>query len=102
MNKLMLAAACVLAAGMAFASGKNKHAEAGADYLEGGLSYALFERSVDHADLENCPEQFDPEAVFCRLTLAAEEAHVFVFAYDGDQPLLAVRHYELDDEFLPF
>ena len=46
--------------------------------------------------------EFDPDAVFCRMTLAADMAHVFVFHYDGDQPLLAVKSYALDDGFLPF
>jgi hypothetical protein len=36
------------------------------------------------------------------MTLAADMAHVFVFHYDGDQPLLAVKSYPLDDGCLPF
>ena len=36
------------------------------------------------------------------MTLAADLAHVFVFALDGAQPLLAVKSYELGDGFLPF
>lgn len=102
MKYLMIAAAVALAAGGALATGAKNHGGANADYLEGGLTYELFERSIDHADLETCPAQFDPEQVFCRLTLAAEEAHVFVFSYDGDQTLLAVRHYALDDKLLTF
>ena len=36
------------------------------------------------------------------MTLAVDRAHVFVFALDGDQSLLAVKHYDLDDAFLHF
>ncbi len=96
-----LAAILFGTAGLASGPGETHHK--GADYLPGGaLSYAVFEASIDHADLMSCPAQFDPDAVFCRLTLAAEQAHVFVFSYDGDQPLLAVKHYPLEDDFLPF
>lgn len=75
----------------------------GADWLEGGVfTYAVFETAVEHADLASCPAAFDPEVVFCRMTLAGEMAHVFVFALEGDQRLLAVRSYPLDGDFLPF
>ena len=97
------AALLALAAAPALASGPGeKHAD-GTAYLEGGaLTYAVFEAAVEHADLEGCPAEFDPEAVFCRLTVASDQAHVFVFSYDGDQPLLAVKPYDLGDGFLPF
>ncbi|MDK3072864.1 hypothetical protein QO034_07060 [Sedimentitalea sp. JM2-8] len=88
----------------AMASGPGEsHAGKGTAYLGNGvLSYEVFEASITHADMENCPVEFDPDAVFCRLTLANDSAHVFVFSYDGAQPLLAVKHYELDGDFLPF
>lgn len=71
------------------------------DGLSGGLlTYEVFEVSVDHADLATCPEGFDNEEVFCRLTLANEMAHVFVFAYEGDQPLMGVKSYELEEGIL--
>ena len=72
-------------------------------YLENSVfTYEVYEASVTHTDLEGCPVEFDTEQVFCRLTLANDMAHVFVFSYDGDQPLLAVKSYELGDSFLPF
>jgi hypothetical protein len=99
----LMAAATFLPATLAPASTAGGQGEGdGSSLADGVMTYAVFERSVDHADLDSCPEQFDPDQVFCRLTLAAEMAHVFVFAFDGEQPLVAVEHYDLDDDFLPF
>jgi hypothetical protein len=74
----------------------------GAVALPGALPYAVFETTVEHADLAACPQGFDGDKVFCRLTLAAEAAHVFVFSLDGDQPLVAVKSYALDEGVLSF
>ena len=63
----------------------------------GRMTYEIFEHSVEHADLPGCPEGLDEDLYFCRLTLAAERAHVFVFALDGDQPLVALRSYDLEE-----
>lgn len=105
LRKILALMAVTATAPMAFASGAGeKHVGGdGVTYLPGGaLTYDVFEASVDHADLADCPAEFDPDVVFCRLTLAAEAAHVFVFELDGDQRLLAVKNYALDGEFLPF
>ena len=103
MKRTFFLFATVLTGTWAAASGPGGSHGEGTAYLGNGVfTYEVFEASVDHADLENCPAEFDPDAVFCRLTLAAEQAHVFVFSYDADQPLLAVKHYELGDGFLPF
>ncbi|WP_294607076.1 hypothetical protein [Roseovarius sp.] len=59
------------------------------------MTYELFEHSIDHVDLAGCPEEFDPDTSFCRLTLADGNAHVFVFDNGADQPMLAVRSYDL-------
>jgi len=67
-----------------------------------GFTYALFENTVEHADLATCPEGFDPDEMFCRLTLARDMAHVFVFSLDGDQPLVAVQSHELFEGLLQF
>lgn len=88
---------------MALASGPAKPMTEGVAYLpQGGLTYEVFETAIEHADLENCPAQFDSEANFCRITLANEQAHIFVFSHGGNQPLLAVKSYDLCDDFLPF
>ena len=101
-----VAAAAVLSlafGGGADASSAKRAGAEGVDWIEGGvLTYEVFEFSVDHVDLENCPAGLDPEAVFCRMTLAAEQANVWIFDQTGDQPLLAVKHYPLDENFLPF
>lgn len=65
--------------------------------LDGHMTYELFEHTVEHADLAGCPSEFDTETQFCRMTLAAERAHVFVFDLDDDQPLQAVKSYDLAD-----
>lgn len=100
------AAALILAglaaAALASAPGERKGGEAAA-FLEGSvMTYAIFEEAVAHADLPACPADLDPDRVFCRLTLANDAAHVFVFALEGDQPLLAVRHHPLDRTTLRF
>ncbi len=87
----------------AMASGPGETHHTGSNYLaNGALTYDVFEASIEHVDLATCPVDFDSDANFCRMTLAAEMAHVFVFSYDGAQPLLAVKSYELGDGFLPF
>ena len=81
----------LIAAAPAFASGPGAHHAGGTHYLKGSaLTYEVFEATIEHVDLEGCPAEFDPDAVFCRMTLASDQAHVFAFSYDGDQPLLAV------------
>ena len=71
--------------------------------LDGGpFTYEVFEVSVEHADLATCPDGLNNDQVFCRLTIAADQAHIFVFSYDGDQPLTQVRSYELEDGVLSF
>ena len=76
--------------------------DATTDTLDGPLPYAVFESSVDHVDLADCPDDLDAEQYFCRMTLAAEQANVFVFSFDGDQPLAMVRHFPLEGDGLPY
>lgn len=100
-----LCLAATLQATTLWASGPGEAAIGGeaVSYLAAGaFTYALFEQAVPHVDLAECPAEFDPEVVFCRMTLANDAANVFVFALGGEQPLLAVKSYALDDEFLPF
>ena len=105
MKALSITLALVLAAGSAFASGPGEThiGGEGVNYLAGGaMTYSVFEQAVPHVDIANCPAEFDPETVFCRMTLVNDGAHVFVFGLDGDQTLLAVKSYGLEDGFLPF
>ena len=103
MKSILSFAATCLVAGAAMASGPGGGHGDGTSYLGNGVfTYALFEAAVQHSDLETCPDEFDSDAVFCRLTLAGDMAHVFVFDYEGDQPLLALKSYELTDGILSF
>ena len=93
----------LLLTGAASASGPGENHATGNNFLANSvLTYEVFEASIEHVDLEGCPVDFDADANFCRTTLASDLAHVFVFSYDGAQPLLAVKSYELTDGFLPF
>lgn len=66
------------------------------------FTYADFEASVPHIDLETCPEgMVEPTqqaTVFCRVSLNNDALHVFVFALEGDQEFVALRSY-YEDEF---
>lgn len=62
------------------------------------LTYGAFEVSIPHADMEECPAAMNVKGAFCRLTLHSESFHVFAFAEDGDQPLVAFKTFE-EDQF---
>jgi hypothetical protein len=62
------------------------------------LTYAIFELSVPHLDLKECPTGLARPGAFCRASTANDLVHVFVFAGDGDQCLLAVKSYK-DGEY---
>lgn len=60
------------------------------------MTYEVFEATVPHVDLPECPAVMAQEGHFCRLGLASEQLTVFVFAEDGDQPLTGVRSWPAD------
>lgn len=60
------------------------------------LSYAMFEASVPHVDLAECPTALAAEGRFCRATLQHDAVNVFVFSEDGDQPLIAFQSWPAD------
>ncbi|MDO5646563.1 hypothetical protein [Paracoccus sp. (in: a-proteobacteria)] len=64
---------------------------------QGVLTYDVFEHAIDHADLTDCPADLAGDDRFCRATLHNEDLNVFVFSLDGDQPLIAVKSYPLED-----
>ena len=100
---LITAVGAVAMPGLVQASGGVESHQSGTAYLANGqFTYEVFEATVEHADLEGCPADFDTDAVFCRVTIASDLAHIFAFSYNGDQHLLAVKSYELTDGFLPF
>ena len=54
------------------------------------LTYQVFEDTIDHADLAECPPRLAHEGRFCRVELHNGALHIFAFKEDGDQPLQAV------------
>ena len=65
------------------------------------MTYQVFEETVDHADLAECPKALAREGRFCRAVLHGESLHVFAFSEDLDQPLQAVMDYPLDSLRFP-
>jgi hypothetical protein len=61
------------------------------------MTYSVFEFAVPHLDLKDCPVGLARPGAFCRATTANDAVHVFVFAQDGDQCLLAVKSYKQGD-----
>ena len=61
------------------------------------LTYEIFEVSIPHSDLENCPASLNVKDAFCRLVMHADQFHVYVFAEAGDQPLVAFKTFEEED-----
>lgn len=63
------------------------------------LSYEVFEESVPHTDMQTCPASLgiSDDAMFCRVSVLAEVATVFVFQYD-DGCLVEARNF-FEDEF---
>ena len=60
------------------------------------LTYAMFEQAVPHIDLPVCPVPLDGPGRFCRLTTHADGLNVFVFAEEGEQPLIAFQSWPAD------
>jgi hypothetical protein len=59
------------------------------------LNYAQFEATIAHVDLEKCGTAAKADT-FCRLVVANEEFHVFMFSYIGDSPLVGIETYSAD------
>lgn len=60
------------------------------------MTYDIFEATVQHGDLPECPKALAAEGRFCRVVLHNDMLHVFAFAEDGEQPMIAVMEYPLD------
>ena len=67
----------------------------------GAMTYEIFEATVEHGDMPNCPKALAAEGRFCRVVLQNDMLHVFAFSEDGDQPMLAVLEYPLDAVAFP-
>lgn len=67
----------------------------------GVLTYEVFENTVDHADLADCPADLAGEDRFCRANLHRETLNIFVFSHEGDQPLIGVTRIPVEEITLP-
>ena len=65
------------------------------------MTYELFEATVGHADLADCPKALAQDGRFCRLVLNDGALHVFAFAEGGDQPMQAVLTIPVDEIRFP-
>lgn len=61
------------------------------------MTYEFFETAVAHIDIEHCPDNLDPDKVFCRISVGGDHAHVFYFSLEGERCLLRVESFD-DDE----
>ncbi len=69
-----------------------------ADSHDCTLSYEVFEGSVPHTDMEECPQSLEAgDDAFCRVAVLAEVATVFVFSFENGC-LMQARNY-FEDEF---
>lgn len=64
----------------------------------GTYSYNDFEVSVNHIDLEECPDGLADGDVFCRVTMMNDAMHVYVFENEGERLFVSV-HTFYEDEF---
>ncbi|TCP41006.1 hypothetical protein [Rhodovulum marinum] len=93
-----LALAAALAAGPVLACDDEVAPGGQTSYLErGAFTYDVFEASVAHTDLSECPQEFDPDVVFCRFATTETSGSIFIFSYEDDMPLLAIKHVPLDE-----
>ena len=65
------------------------------------LSYEVYEYSVPHTDLEDCPAVMAGEGQFCRVAVMAEVATIFAFSEETGC-LVAARAFEEDGFSLTF
>jgi len=65
-------------------------------------TYADFEASVPHIDLEDCPAGLAAGDVFCRITMNNDALHIYVFEAEGDQHFVSVHAYHGDEFELVF
>ena len=58
------------------------------------MTYAAFEFAVPHLDIASCPADLARTNAFCRASVGNDAVHVFMFAQDGEQCLLAMKSYK--------
>lgn len=62
------------------------------------FNYEVFEITVPHVDLEDCPENKLGDTAFCRLSMGGAQVHLFFFDVEGENCLIKVESY-YDDEY---
>lgn len=60
----------------------------------GPFTYELFENSVNHIDLDQCPSQVKSRDVFCRATIQNDGVHIFVFEEAGDRNFIDMLTFD--------
>lgn len=65
-------------------------------------TYAQFEVSVNHIDLETCPQQVTATGVFCRATVLHDNVHVYVFEEDGDMVFVDMLTFDEEGYIVAF
>lgn len=68
----------------------------------GTFTYADFEASVNHIDLEKCPEGLAEGDVLCRVSMHNGALHVFVFESEGQQNFVSVHTFHEDEIEIEF
>ena len=68
----------------------------------GAFTYADFEASVNHVNIEECPEVVAEGDVFCRVAMHNDALHVFVFESEGEQLFVSVHSFYEDEIELEF
>ncbi len=66
------------------------------------FDYEIFEYSVSHIDMEECPDVAMAETAFCRANIGGEDIHVYYFSNDGGRCLLKVESYGEGEYSLTF
>lgn len=72
-----------------------------ADTASCSLSYDVYEASVPHTDMETCPTAILADGAYCRVSVVAEVATIFVFSEEDDCLIKAESFFE-DDFTLTF
>jgi hypothetical protein len=66
------------------------------------FTYADFEASVNHVNIEDCPEGLAEGDVFCRVSMHNDALHVFVFEQAGEQHFVSVHSFYEDEIEIEF
>ncbi|MEM6668994.1 MAG: hypothetical protein AAF661_07225 [Pseudomonadota bacterium] len=60
------------------------------------MTYPEFEKVIPDHQTATCPEAVSGPSVFCAVAVGPVSVRLFVFRWDGKQPLVAFANYGLD------